>query len=309
MGFVIKHKMGASEPTQAPAWMLGLCWLAVFQTAGCASQPPLSEAPASAPQAITDFWATETPEAVTIIVKSDRPLTCTTTKQDNPQGLLLRFPETVLDGLNSAYFPPPNTAVRSIRATETAGNGREVQVLLELLQDLPYEVLSEAEGLRITFRKLAAAVPVSVKPAALKDKPKPAKAAPAPATMVIREVRAETRSEVVVIRVIADGPVKEVKAFTIDEKPAKIVFDLIGIRSAFRGEQRIPVQSLWVSQIRHAEHPDKVRLVAETSKAHLNDFAVKTVPEGLVIAVGKSAAAARQMVAETTGEPASRKEK
>jgi hypothetical protein len=280
---------------------MGLCWLAVVQTAGCASQPSVSDVPSIPLQAITDFWAVETPDAVAILVKSDRPLTCTTSKQDNPRGVLLRFPETVLDGLHSAYFPPPNPVIRSIQTAAAAGNGPEAQVFLELLQDLPYEVLTEAEGLRITFQKFVAKAPVSAKPAALKDKPKPAKAALAattPAALVMREVRAETRADAVIIRVTADGPVKEVQAFTINETPAKIVFDLIGLRSVYPGEQRMPVQSPWVSQVRHAGHPDKVRLVAETSKAHLNDFAVETVSDGLVITVGKSAAATRQNVGE-----------
>lgn len=320
MGVVIKHKVGCSFGWPAPsvelsrksAWVWGLCWLTLVQTAGCASQPSVGGAPSEPLPAITDFWATETPEAVAIMVKSDRPLTCTAARQDNPRGVLLRFPATVLDGLKSAYFPPPNPVIRSIRTTEAAGNGREVQVFLELSQDLPYEVLSEAEGLRITFQKPVAALPASSKPAALKDKPKPTKvppAAPAPGAMMMREVRAETRTDAVIIRVIADGPVKEVQAFTIDETPAKIVFDLIGLRSAYPGEQRMPVQSPWVSQVRHAGHPDKVRLVAETSKAHLNDFTVNTVADGLVITVGASAAAARQKGEGGTADPASRKKK
>jgi hypothetical protein len=113
----------------------------------------------------------------------------------------------------------------------------------------------------------------------------------------------------VIIRVTADGPVKEVQAFTIDETPARIVFDLIGLRSAYRGEQRIPVQSPWVSQVRHAGHPDKVRLVAETRKAHLNDFAVETLPDGLVITIGKAAAAARPKVEGGAADPAAGKKK
>jgi len=320
MGFVIKHKVGGScgwpaasvELPRKTAWALGLCWLAVVQTAGCASQPSVGDAPSKPLPAITDFWAVETPEAVAVMVKSDRPLTCTATKHDNPLGVLLRFPETVLDGLNPAYFPPPNPVIRSIRTAEAAGNGREALVFLELLQDLPYEVLTEAEGLRITFQKSVATVPESAKPAAPKAKPKSAKApsaVPAPAATVMREVRAETRTDAVIIHVIADGPVKEVQAFTIDETPAKIVFDLIGLRSAYPGEQRMPVQSPWVSQVRHAGHPDKVRLVAETSKAHLNDFTVNTVADGLIITVGASAAAARQKGEGDSADPASRKKK
>jgi len=316
MGFGIRHKVGGSAARPAAsvelprknAWALGLCWLAVVQTAGCASQPTVGGVASRPLQAITDIWASETPEAVAIMMKSDRPLTCTTSRRDSPPGVLLRFPETVINGLNPAYFPPQNPVVRSIRTAESAGDGQEAQVFLELTQDFPYQVTSEADGLRITFQKPAAALPASSKPAVLKDKPKPAKApstATTPAAVMMREVRAETRTDAVIIRVIADGPVKDVQAFTIDETPAKIVFDLIGLRSAYSGEQRIPVQSPWVSQVRHAGHPDKVRLVVETSKAHLNDFTMDAIPEGLVIMIGKPGAAARQEVQGGTADPAS----
>lgn len=265
-----------------------------------------------------DFWTIETAEAVVVMVKSDRPLTCTAAKQENPRGVLLRFAATVLDGLQSAYFPTPNPAIRSIRTAEITENGREARVFLELVQDLPYEVLTEADGLKITFQKSVAQAPPGAKPAAAKDKPKPAKTPslpaapaplPAPGATVMREVRVEARTDAVIIRVTADGPVKEIQAFTIDETPAKIVFDFIGLRSAYRGEQRIPVQSPWVSQVRHAGHPDKVRLVAETRKAHLNDFAVETLPDGLVITIGKAAAAARPKVEGGVADPAAGKKK
>jgi hypothetical protein len=287
---------------------------------GCATQPPVSEPPASPLPAITDFWTFETPETVAVVVKSDRPLTYTAAKHEDPRGVLLRFPATVLDGLKSMYYPPPNPVIRSIRTAEATGNGPEAQVLLELVQDFPYEVLAEAEGLKITFRKSVAQAPARGKPAASKGPPKPATAPPtvpaaappaaaAPAARMMRDVRVEARAEAVIIQVTADGSVKEVLAFTIDETPAKIVFDFIGLRSAFRGEQRIPVGSPWVSQVRHAAHPDKVRLVAETSKAHLNDFAVVTLPDGLLITVGPSAAAGRQKAGGKAADPASQQKK
>jgi hypothetical protein len=282
--------------------------------AACASPPAISEAPSEPLRAITDFGTAETPEAVAVMVKSDRPLTHTAAKQEDPRGVLLRFPATVLDGLKSVYYPPPNPVIRSIRAAESGANGREARVFLELVQDFPYEVAAEAEGLKITFRKPVAAASAGRKPAAPKARPKPAKAspaapaaaaAPAPAARLMREVRAEAGADAVIIRVTADGPVKEVQAFTIDESPAKIVFDLIGLRSAYRGEQRIPVQSPWVSRVRHAGHPDKVRLVAETRKAHLNEFAVQTLPDGLLITVGPSAAASRSETEGSGAGPAS----
>src|SRR5512143_4024950 len=87
---------GAGRPSQATACLLGSCWLAVVLAAGCASQPSVSDAPSKPLPTITDFWAIETPEAVAVMVKSDRPLTYTAAKQEAPRGVLLRFPATVL---------------------------------------------------------------------------------------------------------------------------------------------------------------------------------------------------------------------
>ena len=295
-------------PSQTHAWVLGLFLLAAVQTTGCASQPSVNAAPAGSLQAITDFRTLETPETFAVMVKSDRPLAGTAVKQENPRGVLLRFPATILEGLESVYFLPSNPVVRSIRTTETVGDGRETQVFLELTRDLPYEVHADAEGLKITFPKSVAGAPGSRKPAVSGLTPKPAKAPPAetaPAATLMREVRVEARAEEVIIRVRADGPVTEVRTLKIDEDPARIVFDLIGLRSAYSGEQKVPVRSPWVSQVRHAGHPDKVRLVVETTKAHLNDFVVDSVPDGLVIRVGRSAAPSRQNAGRTAADSAS----
>jgi hypothetical protein len=291
-------------------WVIGLCMLAVLQTSGCASPTAARDAAHRPPKAITDFLTVETTATMTVIVKSDQPLTYTLTRQHDPQGVWLRFPETVLDGLQPAYRPPPNPVLRRIRTAEATGNPREVQIFLELAQEFPYEVLPGAEGLKIIFQKSIAKAPATAAPAETRGPPQPAEAAPAALSSVapvMRDVRIEVRTDAVLIRVRAGRPVNVVKTFTLDEDPAKIVFDLIGLRSAYRGQQKVPVQSPWVRKVRHAGHPDKVRLVVETDKAHLNDFAVDPVPDGLVITVGPSAAAIRPEVQRGGGDPPSKK--
>lgn len=313
MGFLLKHKTGgsfawpaASEelPRQA-AWLLGLCMLAVLQTTGCASQPSVSDASKRATRAITDFRTIETPEAVAVIVKSNQPLTYTATRQEDPRGVYFQFPATVLEGLDAAYFPPPNPVIRSIRTTQ-APVGSEARVFLELAQDAPYEVMPDKEGLKIVFRKPSAgaafggmpaisgieAPPPKLPAAVSKIEPGPpqlAAAAPAPAASVLRDVRTEVRADGVLIRLTADGTVKTANVFTLDN-PARIVFDFMGLHSTFKGEQRIPVRSEWVSQVRYLGYPDKVRLVADTEARHLKSYYMEPTADGLVITVGQTAA-------------------
>lgn len=282
-------------------WVL-LTMLAAIQVAGCSSPPAVSDALAPATTAITDFWTIETTESVTVIVRSDRPLTYTASRQERPLGIVFRFPAARLEGLGVAYFPPENPVVRSIRTAETKNNG-ESRVLLELALDAPYEVVSDKEGLKIVFRKSSVAA-ASIRLPALSGvgapeaehipaRPvaaEPVKAGPGPeasmaTAVVLREVRTETRAEGVLIRVIADGRVKLPTVFTL-ENPARIVFDFMGLKSAIRGEQRLSVRSEWVTHVRHHGYPDKVRLVADTDVKYLKSYSVEPTAEGILITVG-----------------------
>jgi hypothetical protein len=280
--------------------LFGLCLLAAVLATGCASQPSVTDASRRPAKTIADFWAIDTPETVAVVMKSDRPLTYTATRQENPRGVFLQFPDTGLDGMHSVYYPPPNPVLRSIRTAEGAG-GSEARVLLELAQDAPYEVVPDSEGLKIVFQKPfaaaafggmpaisgTAAAPAKLPTATSKTEPGPpetAGAVPAPAA-VLRDVRTEVRADAVLIRVTADGAVKTPNVFTLDN-PARIVFDFMGLHSPFKGEQKIPARSEWVRQVRHLGYPDKVRLVADTEARWLKSYSMETTAEGLVITVG-----------------------
>jgi hypothetical protein len=275
--------------------------LAVLQTTGCASQTPVTDAAPRPANVIRDFWTVETAEAVAVILKSDQPLTYTAIPQEDPRGVYFQFPETRLEGLDAAYFPPPNPVIRSIRSAESAAES-EARVFLELAQDTSYEVIPDKEGLKIVFRKPSVGAtfggmpaisgietPPSKPPSATSksepETPQMAAAAPAPVASILREVRAEIHPDAVLIRLTADGTVKTANVFTL-ENPARIVFDFMGLHSTFKGEQRIPVRSQWISQVRHLGYPDKVRLVAETKARHLKSYSMEPTPDGLVITVG-----------------------
>ena len=311
-GWVMKHRVGGLFEWLAAAgllpkavWVLGLCLLAVLQTAGCASQPPVKNVAPRPANVIRDFWTIETPEAVAVIVKSDQPLTYTAIRQEDPRGVYFQFPATALEGLDAVYFPPPNPVIRSIRSAEAAA-GSEARVFLELAQDTSYEVIPDPEGLKIVFRKPSGAAAFGgmpdisgvegparkMPPANSKIEPgtpKMAAAAPAPGASVLRDVRTEVRADAVLIRVTADGTLNTANVFTL-ENPARIVFDFMGLYSRFKGEQRIPVRSPWVSQVRHLGYPDKVRLVADTEARHLKSYSMEPTADGLVITVGPMAA-------------------
>ena len=110
----------------------------------------------------------------------------------------------------------------------------------------------------------------------------------AASTALVR-VNAAPSQDGVVIHVEADGALKNYKSFTLTESPPRIVFDFPGLRSAYKGEQRMPVKTGPVSQVRHFAYPEKVRLVIETQKPYLATYTMEVVDNGILIQVGDAA--------------------
>ncbi|MDM8526407.1 AMIN domain-containing protein, partial [Desulfococcaceae bacterium HSG8] len=84
----------------------------------------------------------------------------------------------------------------------------------------------------------------------------------------------------------ADGSIRNYRSFTIGS-PARIVFDIFNIKSPYKSEKRVPVNSRWVKRVRYYGYPDRLRLVLDTEKEYLSAFSAHPVEEGLVIYVGE----------------------
>ena len=107
------------------------------------------------------------------------------------------------------------------------------------------------------------------------------------------------------IFVNADGTVKDYKFFTTTN-PARIIFDLFGVKSPFQKEETIPVGSKWVKTVRHYGYPDRVRVVLDTTEKYLSAVSANSSANGLVIQVGstpKTAAAPVQAEMRTEASP------
>lgn len=89
----------------------------------------------------------------------------------------------------------------------------------------------------------------------------------------------------------SDGMIKDYNSFALKRNPsaklpARIVFDIFKIKSPFRKEQIVSVNTKWVSRIRHYASPDKFRFVLDTEDKFLNTFSAKPVSNGLLINIG-----------------------
>ena len=282
--------------------------MTVAMLVACASKTttPATSTPAS--KMITDIVTGEDSAATIVTVKGNQPLTYTAVKQDFPQGVLFHFPNTALDNINNVYYPPNNQTIGSIRASEVENGGKTTRVFVALKQDVPYSLKPDGSDLVITFphptvqaapAPAAAAKPEpkkSAAPAAKKAgaaaKPEPKKsAAPAPkkagappATM-LKRITTNDHKDHLAINIVANGMVIDHKAFTL-KNPDRIVFDLKGIGSPHKTPQTMAGKSKYARKIRHCEHPNKLRVVIDTSRAYLSKYTATPVDTGLLIHIG-----------------------
>ena len=163
----------------------------------------------------------------------------------------------------------------------------EARVVLGLKGSIPYQLVTEENSLKVVFTKATA--PAS-SAASRRSQQARKQRSPVPAASgVLQEVRIVSDGGGVAVHIRVDGSVKDYKTFTIDAPaPAKIVLDLMGLRSAFSGEQKIQGDGNIVTRVRHSDHPDKVRVVVETEKTYLKKFSVEPVENGIVLKIGIS---------------------
>ena len=290
------------RPLRVGAILFGITLL----IAGCASQNTASVKSAEETKLITDIATSEDAKSTIVTVKGGQNLTYTAIKQVFPLGVLFHFPETALENIKEVYYPPQSEVIGSIRATQVEEDGTTSRIFIALKKDLPYNITPDEEGIHISFPKSGqpAAKTSAPEPSAEKvaKKPEPEKKIAPPATR-ITAIGTTALKNSVAINVKADGTITNYKAFTIDETPARIVYDLYGLKSPFKGEQRIGVKSDSVTRIRHFGHSDKVRIVVETKKAYLSKYSATPVDNGLLIYVGQTPKPAPQAAAQPAAAP------
>ncbi|MEJ5359398.1 MAG: type IV pilus secretin PilQ [Desulfobacterales bacterium] len=279
-------------------WKLLALIAALAVVSGCAA-PAIQQA--TAPEAdrwITDVESREEASHWALTVKGNRPLDYTLQEQKDFAGLVLLFPATGLDRLQETIQPPENPAIEVIRLHELQQDGvRAVRMRIALKSPLPHEIRPEGSDLVIRFAKAApppeppgsAAAPKETDlaaPAAPQAAPVVADRGTGPATSLSR-VEAETAERSAVIRVQADGTLENFRSFTMSEEPPRIVFDFPGLKSPFRGEQRMTLKGGPVGRVRHFATAERLRLVVETRPEYLKKYRAEPVEDGLRILVGE----------------------
>ena len=272
--------------------------------AGCASKKTdveqLDDAALSdAPNLITDIIAAEDSESTTVTVTGNRYLTYTSIKQDIPLGILFYFHETGLDESIQSTYMPASDIIASIETSELTDQEGTTRILISLKKDIPYDVTPDDTGIKISFLKSSDLKETEISAAEMTEVEKEETGAIQAAKSVDPSIPTATRLESVYVlkyeekikvNVNADGVIKNYKSFTI-KSPARIVFDIYDIKSPFKKQKTVPVNSKWISKVRHFGYPDKVRVVLDTKKRYLSAFSAYPVESGFEIHVGKDAGA------------------
>jgi len=255
---------------------------------GCAS-PKADDMKHHRTKHISDIIIREHSESLTFTIKGDQSLTYTADKQLSPIGIVLNFPDTTLVIPNRVYTPPENEIISSIEANEiTEEKTISSRIFIALRKDTLHDLIPDDAELQITFPK-AIAFSNDTKPQKklAEKKPEPKRTEiNRPAATRLNTVTATPLKNNIAVNVKADGPIKNYKFFTTDN-PARIVFDMYNLKSPYKKEQIIVVESKWVKRIRHFGHPDKVRLVLDTKKENLSKYSAHPTDTGLLIHVGK----------------------
>ena len=155
---------------------LGFFSLALLTlSAGCASnttavketQKPTVES--AQPKRITQISIAEDPESSIVKIGGNQVLSYTSVKQPFPLGVLLYFPETALDNIQSS-FSPESDIIAGITSSELSAKTHASKIEISLKKDISYEVVREDTALKIVFKKTPSGM-VSPKPELEKEEP------------------------------------------------------------------------------------------------------------------------------------------
>ncbi|WP_144683060.1 type IV pilus secretin family protein [Desulfobotulus alkaliphilus] len=235
-------------------------------------------------------------EKTVLFVQSKGHLAYTAVKEQDPPGVRLYFPDTLLA---SDALPVKGSAGSVLSVSAESISETEVRLSMILAEDMPYEVKSQGDaGIRIAVGGVSAGqinygagsqghirgekekddlVEISGLSDAGNTSPR------------LLEVKSEINDEGVRVGIMASRSLKDVHVFAL-ENPPRIVLDIAGLVSPFKGEQRFGVDSPHVRSVRHYAYPDKVRVVLDTDAQGVKAFEGRSVAEGYEIFVAKAPA-------------------
>ncbi|MEW5910030.1 MAG: type IV pilus secretin PilQ [Thermodesulfobacteriota bacterium] len=234
---------------------------------------------------ITEIATSETPETVDVVIKASGMLTYTAVKQPSPMSVVLYLPKTTWGNLQNEY-PVGKSPVEKISIVNPKDKGLPLRIEIALSSDTVYQATPDGNDLKLSFPKPAKTKESAIeKPVVKENGKKENRWESSRPGSNLESIKTRDIEKGIQINLVADGPITGYNAFTVDD-PARIVLDIPNLKSPYKREKMIPVQSPYVKQIRYYGYPDKIRVVLDVDKAQLGSFTTDTTKNGLEIKVG-----------------------
>jgi type IV pilus assembly protein PilQ len=94
----------------------------------------------------------------------------------------------------------------------------------------------------------------------------------------------EENRDFITFNIVADGRLENYNAFKLDS-PARLVLDIWGIGSQYP-KKTIKMKNPIVKSVRIGQHPDKLRLVFDSSRAKLSPYQINRIDNKLIVSLG-----------------------
>ncbi len=250
---------------------------------------------------ITNIRISDDNEMMTVTVEGNQQLAYTSIKQDIPLGILFYFPKTKLKESLKERYAFDNSIVEAIEVSQITEEEDHSRILLLLKKDVPYKVIPDSLSINITFSKT-----IDISRETTDETGTGTEGSSLIPATRLESVRVSKYEKKIEINVNANGAINDYTSFVLDN-PARIVFDIHNIESPHKKQKVVPVNTKLVKKVRHFGHPGKVRIVLDTKKAYLKNYAAHTVINGLVIIVGENKAVTASV--SSTAKPVTKTEK
>jgi type IV pilus assembly protein PilQ len=242
-------------------------------------------------QAVSQVEVQEEQGLTRIILRGARDPIYTAFMLSKPSRLLVDMPDVVFEGTSS-----PISVQNGVVGDVTLGafgdpsvSPSVARVSIALLREVDYEVRPDADEVVVEIRPKGAASVNAPEPFRVDTKATETPMAPEKSVDRDKASTAQAVSRIVRvasvdggIEVRAEGPVDNVDSFVV-HGPERLVVDFWGTVNGVTS-QTIPLDNVFVQQVRIGEHPDKVRVVldlAGPARAH----SVEPIEDGVRIIV------------------------
>ena len=295
---------------------LGMFLIALLLVLGCATTdtsqssggnaglPPGPQERPSEDKMITGINVEETADAVVVSIQANHVVDYTLAEPPLQQAKVIYFPDSGLS-LPASEYPINNEIIGVIEAVELVKGGPSKIIIpvkeqgiscdahrgedeTTLLVVFPRGDVAATESAEIQAEDIEKTQPADEEESTAFQPAEEMSDRPMTTATLLDSVDVSSEDGRVIIKIKADGTIREYKNFTL-KNPPRIVLDLAGLATPYKKEQRVSVGTEMVQQVRHCIHKGFVRVVLDVSQAALSDYKVVSVYDGLLIYVGNTA--------------------